>query len=71
MINTIIDISLGILIGIFIGYLFGIIIWNNQKPWSELTEEEKRSRKILIGTGIIILIFGIITFVWSFFYDYF
>ena len=70
MIYQIINISLGILIGIFIGSIFLMIIWLNNKPWSELTKEEKKSRKILIGTGLIILFFSIITYIWSFFYNY-
>ena len=65
------DFVIGILIGLGIGLLiwmyFGIIIGKKQKPWSELTEEEKRHRKVIIGVGVIILIFGFFAGLWQFY----
>ena len=67
MSDFVIGIPIGIAIGIAIGLNLGIIIGRKQKPWSELTEEEKRHLKIMIGTGIIILIFGSLLGLWQFF----
>jgi hypothetical protein len=59
-------IAIGIFIGFVFGLTFGIIIGKKQTPWHELTYEEKRNRKIMIGTGIIILIVGAIFCFWQF-----
>ncbi len=45
MINFVIGIPIGIAIGIAIGLNLGIIIGKKQKPWSELTDEEKKTSK--------------------------
>ena len=66
MSDFVIGIPIGIAIGIAIGISLGISIGKKQKPWSELTEEEKRNRMILIGVGIIILIFGFLFGLWQF-----
>ena len=64
------SIEIVVLIGIFIGFVFGltfgIIIGKKQKPWHELTYEEKRNRKIMIGTGVILLTIGAIFGFWQF-----
>ena len=59
MSDATIFLSLGIAIGMILGLNIGIVIGKKQKPWSELTDEEKRQKKILIGAGIIILVFGV------------
>ena len=64
MSDFVIGIPIGIAIGIAIGLNLGIIVGKKQKPWSELTEEEKKIRKIVIGVGSIILLLGIIVFLW-------
>jgi uncharacterized BrkB/YihY/UPF0761 family membrane protein len=58
--------TIGMLIGITIGITIGISINIRQKPWSELTEEEKKHKKIIIGFGIIILLIGFIINLWLF-----
>lgn len=67
MSDFIIGIPIGIAIGIAIGISIGIAIGKNQKPWSELTEEEKMNRKLLIAAGFIVFILGLIVFLWRFF----
>ncbi|UCD12890.1 MAG: hypothetical protein JSW60_04810 [Thermoplasmatales archaeon] len=67
MSDFVIGIPIGMAIGIAIGLNLGIIIGRKQKPWSELTEEEKKIRKIAIGVGIVILLLGIIVFLWQLF----
>ena len=59
-------IYIGIFIGFVVGIAFGILIGKYQKPWYELTYEEKRNRKIMIGTGLIILTIGAIIGFWQF-----
>ena len=66
MSDFIIGIPIGMAIGIAIGSSIGIAIGKKQKPWSEMTEEEKRTRKIAIGMGLIALIFGVITGLWQY-----
>ena len=58
------DFVFGILIGIAIGISIGIAIEKNKKPWSELTEKEKKIIRITIGAGIAILLLGVIVFSW-------
>lgn len=66
MSDFVIGIPIGIAIGIAIGLNLGIIIGKKQKPWSELTEEEKRNRKIAIVAGLLLLGLGIVVFLWRF-----
>lgn len=66
MSDFVIGIPIGVAIGIAIGISIGIAIGKNQKPWSEMTDEEKKQRKILIGIGIIFFIIGLIVFLWRF-----
>jgi hypothetical protein len=66
MVSIEIAIYIGIFIGFVIGLSFGILIGKKQKPWHELSYEEKRNRKIMIGTAFIILIIGVIFGFWQF-----
>ena len=63
----VIGMALGLAIGFAIGINIGIIMGKKQKPWSELTDEERRQRKLLIGVGIIILIIGFFTGLWQYY----
>jgi len=60
------DFVVGFIIGIPIGTALGIAIeialGIQQKPWSELTEEEKKIRKNALFVGFITLIIGVIVF---------
>jgi len=58
----------GFATGIGVGFAVGLIVGRlgvQQKPWSELTEKEKRIRKITVGVGTFILLVGITTLVWA------
>jgi hypothetical protein len=63
----VIGMVLGLAIGFTIGLNLGINIGKKQKPWSELTDEERRQRKLLIGAGLIILIIGFLTGLWKYY----
>ena len=65
MSDFVIGIPIGIAIGIAIGISIGIAIGKKQKPWSELTEEEKRIKKLIIGIAMIILIIGVLVNLWG------
>ena len=57
----------GFAAGIGVGFAIGLIVGRlgvQQKPWSELTDKEKKTRKILIGTGSFLLLLGIVALVW-------
>ncbi len=60
------DFVVGFIIGMPIGTSLGIAIeialGIQQKPWSELTEEEKKIRKNALFVGSLMLIIGIIVF---------
>jgi len=56
----IIGMAIGMAMGLAIGISIGMTIGQKQKPWSELTEEEKKRKKILIGAGIIVLVLGVL-----------
>jgi hypothetical protein len=67
MSEYVIGMNIGIALGIAIGISIGIAIGKKQKPWSELSDEEKRMKKIFIGSGFIMLALGVITFLWFYF----
>jgi hypothetical protein len=58
----------GFATGIGVGFGLGLVIGSlalKQKPWSELTEKEKKTRKIAIGAGSFLLLLGIAVLVWA------
>jgi len=58
----------GFATGIGVGFALGLVVGSlavKQKPWSELTDKEKRSRKIAIGVGSFLLLLGIAALVWA------
>ena len=57
----------GFATGIGVGFVLGLVVGRlgvKQKPWSEMTEQEKKTRKIAIGAGSFLLLLGIIALVW-------
>jgi hypothetical protein len=64
MSDFIIGFVIGITIGTALGIALEIAMEIKQKPWSELTEEDKKIRKNAISIGTIILLFGIFVFLW-------
>ena len=40
----------------------GISIGKKQKPWSELTDSEKQARIVLVATGVVLLVAGVVVF---------
>ena len=53
--------------GIGVGFAIGLItgtLTSRQKPWSEMTDKEKRIRKISIGVGLVLLLLGVGAFTW-------
>ncbi len=58
----------GLATGIGVGFALGLIVGRlgvKRKPWSELTDKEKRTRKIAIGAGSILVLLGIAALVWA------
>jgi len=53
---------LGLAGGMGIGISIGISIGKKQKPWSELTDSEKRTRIISITAGVVLLVAGVVVF---------
>lgn len=54
------DLGVGFAIGIAVGLAIGIVSGRRQKPWSELTEKEKRIRIGLIAAGVVLLVVGVV-----------
>ena len=38
-----------------------LLFSKRQKPWDQMTEEEKKNKKILVGSGITVFLAGLIT----------
>ena len=58
----------GFATGIGVGFVLGLVVGRlgvKQKPWSEMTENEKKTRKIAIGAGSFFLLLGIAALVWA------
>jgi len=58
----------GFATGIGVGFVLGLVVGRlgvKQKPWSELTDKEKKTRKIMIGIGSFLLLLGIAVLVWA------
>jgi len=62
MSDFIVGFVLGVPIGTAIGIALEIAIGIQQKPWSELTEEEKKIRKNALFIGTLTLIIGVTVF---------
>ncbi len=57
----------GFAAGIGVGFALGLVVGGvgvRQKPWSELTEREKTTRKMVIGACSFFLLLGILALVW-------
>jgi hypothetical protein len=57
----------GFATGIGVGFVLGLVVGRlgvKQKTWSEMTEKEKKIRKIAIGAGSFLLLLGIIALLW-------
>ena len=53
---------LGAIAGIGIGVSIGIAMGRKQKPWSELTDSEKKIRIAAITAGVVLLVAGVVVF---------
>jgi hypothetical protein len=62
MSDFVVGFVIGIPMGTALGIAIEIAIGIRQKPWSELTEEEKKIRKNALCVGIVTLIIGVIVF---------
>ena len=59
----------GFATGIGIGFILGLVVGRlraKQKPWSELTLKEKKTRKILTGVSFFLTLLGVVAFLWIF-----
>ena len=54
--------GLGLLLGFAAGIGTGISIGKKQKPWSELTDSEKKTRIVFIAAGVVLLVAGVVVF---------
>lgn len=55
-----IGLAVGLGAGIAIGISIGISIGSKQKPWSELTAGEKKTRIISIAVGGVLFVAGVV-----------
>ncbi len=54
--------AIGLAVGIGAGIAIGISIGKKQKPWSELTAGEKKTRIISIAVGSVLFVAGVVVF---------
>jgi len=52
--------GVGLAIGIAYGLTIGFVVGRRQKPWSELTQRERRIRIGLIAAGVVLLVVGVV-----------
>jgi Mg/Co/Ni transporter MgtE len=62
MSDLVVGYIMGMAVGIAAGFAIGFAASKQQKPWSELTEQEKKLRKLLIGAGVALLVLGAMVF---------
>ena len=55
--------AVGYAIGIATGLAIGLVSGRKQKPWSEMTDKEKKIRIWLIASGAILVIAGLIALI--------
>ena len=53
---------IGLAVGLGAGIAIGISIERKQKPWSELTAGEKKTRITSVAAGSVLLIAGVVVF---------
>jgi len=56
------DLAVGFAIGIATGLAIGIAVTRKEKPWSELSDREKRLRIGLLAAGVVLFIAGLAVF---------
>ncbi len=54
--------AIGLAVGLGAGIAIGISIGRKQKPWSELTAAERKTRIISIAVGGVLLVAGVVVF---------
>jgi len=54
--------AIGLAVGLGAGIAIGISIGRKQKPWSELTPGERKTRIISIAAGSVLFIAGVAVF---------
>jgi hypothetical protein len=54
--------AIGLAVGLGAGIAIGISIGGKQKPWSELTPAEKKTRIIGIAVGGVLFVAGLVVF---------
>jgi hypothetical protein len=59
MSDWVVGYSRGMAVGIAAGFAIGFAAGKNHKPWSELTDQEKKLRKRLIGAGVALVVLGV------------
>ena len=53
---------IGLAVGLSIGLATGIAIGKKEKPWSEMTSQEKKLKIAAVVLGVIMLVAGVVTF---------
>ena len=56
------DWGAGFATGIAVGLVIGLITARKSKPWSEMSDKEKKTQIGLIGAGVVLLAGGIVAF---------
>ena len=53
---------IGMAVGMGVGISIGISIGKKQKPWSELTEKEKKTKIVIMIAGAVLVVAGAVVF---------
>ena len=60
-------IQIGFFIGITFGLIIGFFIGLNIKSWSRLSKPDKKRHIMVIGTGGIMILSGLVMSLWNYF----
>ena len=54
--------AIGPAVGLSVGLVTGIAIGKKEKPWSEISPQDKKQKIMFIAVGVVMLLAGVVAF---------